>query len=137
MASNVHKFPGGKSAESATLKDLMAGLTLGQRKIVATVTNQFQRELIAAFPEIQAGVATSGAQGSFSVTLDVKHAKKGRFKGTLKPRVRRPREATEFDMHIDTDGQLSLGLPDGWQDDGEDDAASTASGDEEDGRDDD
>lgn len=100
----------------------MAGLTAGQRKIVQAVTSQFQRELIEALPEIQAGVQTSGAQGSFSTTLDIKHAKKGRFKGVLRPRVRRPREATEFDMHIDSDGQLSLGLPAGWQDDpGEED----------------
>lgn len=99
----------------------MANLSPGQRKIVTSVTAAYQRELIEALPEIQAGVQTSGAQGSFTTTLDIKHAKKGRFKALLKPRVRRPREATEFDMHIDADGQLSLGLPAGWQDEPEPD----------------
>ena len=101
-----------------SLKDLMAGLTAGQRKVVVAVSAQFQRELIEALPELQAGVKSSGANGSFSVTLDVSHAKKGRLKGMLKPRVRRPREPTEFDFHVDDDGQLSLGLPSGWEPDG-------------------
>lgn len=107
----------GEAHTTPSLKELMESLTAGQRKVVQSVTATFQRELIDALPEVEAGVKTSGAQGSFSVTLDVKHAKKGRFKGLLKSRVRRPREPVEFDFHVDTDGQLSLGIPEGWSED--------------------
>lgn len=112
--SSIAADPSGDGPRS--MKDLMADLSAGQRKVVQAVTAEFQRELIEALPEVEAGVRTSGAQGSFSATLDVKHAKKGRFRGTLKCRVRRPREPAEFDFHVDDTGQLSLGLPDGWSD---------------------
>ena len=101
--------------EHSSLKDLRASLPLGQRKIVAAVVERFERELIGALPELNAGVNTAQAEGSFSTTLKVVKAKKGRFKGSLSCRVRTPREPYELDMHIDDDGQLSLGLPKGWQ----------------------
>jgi hypothetical protein len=95
-----------------TLEALRKSLTTAERKIVTAVTNQFERDLIDALPEIQEGVQTSAAEGSFSTTLQIKAAKKSarRFIATLKPRVRVPREPTEFDMHVADDGQLALGF---------------------------
>jgi hypothetical protein len=63
---------------------------------------------------LNAGVNTAKASGSFSSTLQVSKAKRGRFSGKLSTRVRTPREATEFDFHVGDDGQLQLGLPPGY-----------------------
>jgi hypothetical protein len=75
-----------------------------------------ERELIDVLPELNAGVQTSAASGSFSTTLQIARAKKGRFKASISARVRSPREKLELDMHIGNDGQLELGLPKGWDD---------------------
>jgi hypothetical protein len=94
------------------LEQLRKGLTAAEREITAAITAQFERDLMDALPEIQEGVQTSSGEGSFSVTLQVVAAKKSarRFIAKLKPRVRVPREVTEFDMHLSTDGQLALGF---------------------------
>lgn len=97
-----------------SLKDMRATLSDGQRKIVQTVLGHIERELIDTLPELNAGVKTSAASGSFSVTLQVKHQKRGRFVASVGARIRTPREKLELDMHLAEDGQLSLGLPDGW-----------------------
>lgn len=98
-----------------SMKDLRATLTPNHRKIVSEVMGQLERELIAALPELQAGVNTAAASGSFSATLQISKARK-RFKGKLSARVRTPREPYELDFHLD-DGQLTLGLgPDAEED---------------------
>jgi hypothetical protein len=78
-----------------------------------------ERELIASLPELAAGVQTSGRAGSFSTTLALKGGKRDRILGKLGCRVRTPREPIEFDFKLTPDGQLELGLPDGY-DDGDD-----------------
>lgn len=98
------------------LAQLRKELPAGQKKIVSAVMAFLERDLIEVLPELNAGVQTSAAQGSWSPTLQVKKGKKGRFSATLGSRVRFPREKIELDMHIDDDGQLSLGLPKGWDD---------------------
>jgi hypothetical protein len=99
-------------AKKQTLEQLRKGMTPAERKITTAIVAQFERDLIDALPEIQEGVQTGEAEGSFSVTLQIKAAKKSarRFVAKLKPRVRVPREVTEFDMHLGTDGQLALGF---------------------------
>ncbi len=106
--------------EDMTLSELRKTLPTGQRKIVQYVMEHLERELIDALPELNDGVQTSAAQGSFSATLAIKKAKKGRFLGTLASRVRTPREPIQIDLHIDDSGQLSFGNPDGWEPDGGD-----------------
>lgn len=91
-----------------------SGLTKGQQEIVQRVMDHVQAELIAVLPELNAGIQTSGSGGSFSCTLDIKPAKKGRFSARVSARVRTPREPLELDMHIASDGQLELGLPPGF-----------------------
>jgi len=98
------------------LAQLRKELPAGQKKIVSAVMAILERDLIEVLPELNAGVQTSAAQGSWSPTLQIKKAKQGRFSATLGSRVRTPREKIELDMHIDTDGQLSLGLPKDWDD---------------------
>ena len=99
------------------LDELRKTLTPGHRKIVRAYVRQVERDFIDALPELQEGVNTSAAEGSFSATFAIKKAKKGRFSGKLTCRVRTPREPTEFDFHIDDDRQLLLGLPPGWDTD--------------------
>jgi hypothetical protein len=101
------------------LAQLRKELPAGQKKIVATVMAILEKDLIEVLPELNAGVQTSAAQGSWSPTLQIKKAKKGRFSATLGSRIRVPRESVELDMHVDDDGQLSLGLPQGWEPDGD------------------
>lgn len=115
MATNV------TAIKSDSLEALRKALTPAHKKIVREVIAVVERELIEALPELQDGVNTAGASGSFSCTLGIKKAKRGRFAGTLSARVRTPREPTEFDFHIAEGGQLSLGLPKGWDDGDEDD----------------
>lgn len=107
--------------KSDTLDALRKAMTPAHKKIVRTVLATVERELIEALPELQEGVNTSAAEGSFSCTLAIKKAKKGRFVGKLSARVRTPREPTEFDFHVADDGQLELGLPAGWDDGNNDD----------------
>jgi hypothetical protein len=97
-----------------SLEALRKTLTAGHEKIVRSVMAAAERELIDSLPELQDGVNTAAAEGSFSLTLTIKKAKRGRFAGKLTCRVRTPREPTEFDFHVAEDGQLSLGVPDGW-----------------------
>ena len=111
----MEAIQGGK-AEQPALDDLRRSLTAGEKKIVRAVVAQYERDLIEALPELNAGVNTADAEGSFSSTLSVKAGKRGRFKGMLAPRVRVPKEKTEFDFHLNDDGQLDFGLPSGWQD---------------------
>lgn len=114
----MQAIQGGNSSEGGgaqTLKDMRAKLTPGHRKIVAAVIDHVERELIEVLPELNAGVQTSAASGSFTTTLQISKAKKGRFKADIGARVRVPREKLELDMHIGDDGQLSLGLPTGWE----------------------
>lgn len=111
------------SGEARSLTDLRATLTPSQRKVVRVVADQFERELIESLPELNAGVRTAQASGSFSSTLQVKKAKRGRFAAKFSTRVRTPREAVEIDLHLADDGQLSLGLPPGYDDGAEDDEA--------------
>ena len=98
------------------MRAIKGGLSEGQSQIIETVMNHVRSELVEILPELQAGIATSAAGGSFSCTLQIKPAKKGRFKATVGARVRSPRESLELDMHVSDDGQLSLGLPPGWAD---------------------
>ena len=97
------------AGESPSLKDLRAALTADVRKVIQRATQHFESELIQAWDELTAGVRTSSAEGSFSTTLQIRRAKK-RFKGTMSCRVRTPREPLDFDLHLDDDGQLALGL---------------------------
>lgn len=116
----MRSITGGKGKDDPTaektLGELRKGLSEGQRKIVATVVGHIERELIDILPELQAGIATSAASGSATFTLQIARAKKGRFKADISARVRTPREKLELDMHVGSDGQLSLGLPKGWID---------------------
>ena len=100
-----------------TLEQLRKEMTPGQKKIVAAVMQVLEKDLIEVLPELNAGVQTSAAQGSWSPTLQIKQAKQGRFAATLGSRIRVPREKVELDMHIGNDGQLSLGLPKDWNND--------------------
>ncbi len=104
--------------EELSLADLRARTSAPHLKVVKAAVAAFERRLLEKFPEVQAGVASSAASGSFTATLEVRKAKKGRFVGALKARVRTPIEPIEFDLHIGRDGQLSLGLPAGWEGDG-------------------
>lgn len=90
-------------------------LSEGEAKIVTTVIERIERDLIEALPELNEGVNTAAASGSFSSTLQIKSGKRGRFKATVSSRVRTPREPYEIDMHVSDDGQLALGLPEGWE----------------------
>lgn len=98
------------------LEKLRKGLTGPERKIVRFVVAQYERDLIESLPELNEGVQTAEAEGSFTDTLQIKKGKRGRFKAKLTPRVRIPRESTEFDLHIGTEGQLELGLPADYDD---------------------
>jgi hypothetical protein len=114
----MRSIEGGKGQEEPmegqTLAQLRKGLPDGQRKIVGAVIAQIERELIDILPELNAGVQASAASGSATFTLQIARARKGRFKAEIAARVRTPREKLELDMHVGTDGQLSLGLPAGW-----------------------
>lgn len=98
------------AGEALPLKELRAALPHDAAAIVKRATEHFERELITAWPELTAGIRTSASEGSFSATLQITSAKKGRLKGKMTARVRTPREALEIDMHLDTTGQLALGL---------------------------
>ena len=91
------------------LEELRKGLTEEQLRIVGKVMEYTEIELIESLPELNAGVNTSAAKGSFSMTLSIAAAKKS-FRATVSSRIRVPREPYEIDMHLD-DGQLALGLP--------------------------
>jgi hypothetical protein len=99
------------------LESLRKALTPAERKIVRAVMSGIERKFIDALPEVQAGVESSGAQGSFTATMAILKGKRDRFAGRLTTRVRTPSEPIEFDFHIDTSGQLALGLPPGWDGD--------------------
>lgn len=117
----MRSIQGGASSSSdspTSLEDLRKGLTAGQRKIVKAVVGHIERELIETLPELNAGVQTSAASGSFTSTLQISKAKKGRFKAEIGARIRVPREKLELDMHLGSDNQLELGLPAGFGDDG-------------------
>jgi len=101
-------------ATRGNLRELRQSLPESQRKIVQEVMAHIESELIDAFPELNMGVQTATASGSFSATLQIKGGKRGRFVGKVSARVRTPREPFEIDMHIDDDEQLSLGLPTNW-----------------------
>jgi hypothetical protein len=101
-------------AEPTSLEALRAALPPGQRKIVRVVVGHFERLLIEKLPELNAGVNTAQASGSFSATLQIAKAKKGRFAGKLSSRVRTPSEPIEIDLHLDDANQLTLGLPPSW-----------------------
>ena len=111
----MRAIKGGKSDEPTTLADLRKALPKGHREILKVVLASIEGELIDILPELNAAVQRGNGEGSFSSTLHIKKAKKGRFKAIVKARVRTPREPIELDMHIDADGQLSLGLPEGWK----------------------
>ena len=109
--------PGPKDAAA----DPILSLAKGQQAVVEAVVKQFRSELIETFPELNLGVQTSAASGSFSATLSIVKARKNRFSGKLKCRIRTPREPLEIDMHLDEDQQLSFGAPtEGWEDDDSD-----------------
>jgi hypothetical protein len=101
-----------------SLTELVAALPPNDRKIVKALIDPIMRELILALPELNAGVKTTARQASLSATATIKGAKRGRFRGTVTVRVRTPRDPHEIDFHLDN-GQLSLGLPKGWQDEPE------------------
>ena len=106
---------GGKAEdEPTTLAELRKTLPKGHRAIVKLVLEKIEEELIDVLPELNAAVQRGNGEGSFSTTLQISRAKKGRFKATVSAKVRSPREKIELDMHIDADGQLSLGLPAGF-----------------------
>lgn len=96
-----------------------SALTTGQRKIVKMVLAHIESELIATLPELNQGIQNSTSGGSFSVTLNIKPAKRGNFKATVAARIRSPREALELDMHLGKDDQLTLGLNEGWDEEEE------------------
>ncbi len=89
------------------------GLSSGQQKVVRAVMYAAELEMIDALPELTDGVRSSARQGSWTVTLELRAVGKSEehFKATLKPRVRVPKEPTEFDFHLGEDRQLELGLP--------------------------
>lgn len=86
-------------------------MTPGTRKVIDTVMKSIKGKFVDAWEEVNAGVNSSGAQGSVSATLEIKEGKAGRFKGKLKTRVRTPQEPVEFDLKLNDDGQLELTPP--------------------------
>lgn len=88
-------------------------LTKGQQKLVRAVMRQAELEIIDALPELTDGARSSARQGSWTVTLDLKAVGKSEdhFKATLRPRIRVPKEPTEFDVMLGDDRQLELGIP--------------------------
>ncbi len=116
--------PAAAVGTGTTLAELRKQLPPGQRSVVKQVMAHMEREVIESFPELNDGVQTSAAEGSISLTLQVKAAKNGNFKGTVSTRVRSPREPLQIDMHMGDDNQLALGLPDPDPDQGEGEAGS-------------
>lgn len=106
-----------------SIQALRKTLSRGQQSMVRQLMEANERELIASLPELAAGVQTSGRSGSFSTTLSIKGGKRDRLLGKLACRVRTPREPIEFDFKLSDDGQLELGLPDGYGDTVEDRAS--------------
>jgi len=81
------------------------------RPIIDTVEQHFGKELADCIGELNEAVQVGEGQASFSVTLQIKRGKAGRFVATLTSRVRAPREPVTIDMHVDEDtGQLALGF---------------------------
>ena len=97
-----------------SIQALRKTLSRGQQSMVRQLMEANERELIGSLPELAAGVQTSGRSGSFSTTLSIKGGKRDRLLGKLSCRVRTPREPIEFDFKLSDDGQLELGLPDGY-----------------------
>ncbi len=97
-----------------SIQALRKTLSRGQQSMVRQLMEANERELIASLPELAAGVQTSGRSGSFSTTLSIVGKKRNRLLGKLSCRVRTPREPIEFDFKLSDDGQLELGLPDGY-----------------------
>lgn len=101
-----------------SLTELRETLTSGEKRLVREAMKHIEREMIETLRQVTAGVRTSEKQGSFSTTLEVKKAGKGRLKASVGARVRTPREALELDVYLDENQQLALGLgPDESQDD--------------------
>ncbi len=88
----------------------------GVKAAIQFCAEEYRRNLIDAWEEVNAGVNSAKAEGSISNTLAIKadRAGRGRFRATMTSRVRTPQEPVEIDLHLDKDGQLSLGLPPGW-----------------------
>ena len=78
--------------------------------IVDQVTGIFSKELADSIGELNEAVAFGEGQASFSCTLQIAKQKGGRFKATLKSRIRAPREPMVIDMHLNEAGQLELGF---------------------------
>ncbi len=108
---------GGLMSKDMTLAERRAALSPAQKKMAKAVLEAVEAEFLMALEELNAGVATSARTASFSATVQVKGAKRGRFRATIACRVRTPRDPVELDMHVGEDGQLSLGLPKGYTED--------------------
>lgn len=109
----------GSRSEAKSPAEQLKALPKGEQQIVRAVMAHIQQELVDTLPELRAAVAAAAKGASFSTTLQIAKAKKGRFKATVGARIRAPREALELDMHVDDSGQLALGLPSGWNEGGE------------------
>lgn len=73
--------------------------------------------LLSALPRIVTAVEEGEGEGSFTVTFTVKKVKQSKKAGggytiaaRLAPRERIPLEPMDYDVHIDDQGQLQLGL---------------------------
>lgn len=101
---------GGSSLLS--LKELRAGLTGAEKKMVRDAMGHIERRLIEAIPEMLAGVKATGSQSSMSPTIALTPTgkKKRDVKLKVTTRVRAEREGFEDNYHIDDAGQLALGM---------------------------
>jgi hypothetical protein len=75
---------------------------------VERAVDAFEAMLIGAISELVAGLE-NGRQSSFSVTVAFKTAKGRNVSVVVAPRVRAPRESTEFEVHLTDDRQLEMG----------------------------
>lgn len=104
---------------AVTLKSKRDALPKGEKQIVKRVVDAFEERLIDAIGELVGGLE-NGRQSSFSATMALKMAKGRNVSVIVAPRVRAPRESTEFEVHLTDDRQLEMGWLDVEEDEDDD-----------------
>jgi len=84
-------------------------------KAIGNIIDDVRRVVDDSWDEVVAGIRSSQAGGSISLTIQFERGKRDMIKIALKPRVRVPRDAIHYEAHLDDQGELALGAPPGWE----------------------